>query len=114
MLALKTVLADADKVDVLLFDEIDTGISGRIAQMAGKVLKTLSGFHQVISITHLAQIAALADEHFLVEKESNKEATETRIRRLGKEEKTIEVARLLSGEKVTDAAIKSAKELMKQ
>lgn len=112
MLALKTVLADADKIDVLIFDEIDAGISGRIAQKVGRVLKKLSGYHQVISVTHLAQIAALSDEHFLVEKEIEKDTTITKIRKLDKNERVIEVAKLLSGEKVTDASIKSAKELI--
>lgn len=112
MLAVKAVLADADNVDVLVFDEIDTGISGRIAQKVGRVMKSLAGYHQVIAITHLAQIAALADEHLLVEKESDGEATITKIRLLEKNEKVIEVAKLLSGEKVTDASIKSAKELI--
>ncbi len=112
MLALKTVLADADKTDVLIFDEIDTGISGKIAQKAGRVLKKLSEYHQVISITHLAQIAALAEEHFLVEKETGEDKTVTKIKKLDKNEKVIEIAKLLSGEKVTDASIKSAKELI--
>lgn len=112
MLALKTVLADADKTDVLIFDEIDTGISGKIAQKAGRVLKKLSEYHQVISITHLAQIAALANEHFLVEKETDNDITVTKIKKLDKNEKVIEVAKLLSGEKITDASIKSAKELI--
>lgn len=112
MLALKTVLADADKTDVLIFDEIDTGISGKIAQKVGRVLKMLSEYHQVISITHLAQIAALAEEHFLVEKESDKDKTVTKIKKLDKNEKVIEVAKLLSGEKITDSSIKSAKELI--
>jgi DNA repair protein RecN (Recombination protein N) len=112
MLAVKTVLAEADNVDVLVFDEIDTGISGRIAQKVGRVMKSLAAYHQVIAITHLAQIAALADEHLLVEKESDGEATITKIRLLEKNEKVIEVAKLLSGEKVTDASIKSAKELI--
>ncbi|HMQ78580.1 MAG TPA: DNA repair protein RecN [Ignavibacteria bacterium] len=112
MLAVKSVLAGADKVDILVFDEIDTGISGRIAQKVGRVMKGLSGFRQVIAITHLAQIAALADEHLLVEKETEGNSTITRIRPLDKNEKVIEVAKLLSGEKVTDASIKSAKELM--
>ena len=112
MLAVKTVLADADKVDILVFDEIDTGISGRIAQKVGKVIKKLSDYHQVIAITHLAQIAALAEEHFEVSKETEGESTITKIRMLDKKEKVIEVAKLLSGEKVTDASIKSAKELI--
>lgn len=112
MLAVKSVLAGADKVDILVFDEIDTGISGRIAQKVGRVMKGLSSYRQVIAITHLAQIAALADEHLLVEKETEGNSTITKIRPLDKNEKVIEVAKLLSGEKVTDASIKSAKELM--
>jgi len=112
MLAVKSVLAGADKVDILVFDEIDTGISGRIAQKVGRVMKGLSEYRQVIAITHLAQIAALADEHLLVEKETEGAATVTKIRPLDKNEKVIEVAKLLSGEKVTDSSIKSAKELM--
>ena len=112
MLAVKSVLAEADKIDILVFDEIDTGISGRIAQKVGRVMKHLSEFRQVIAITHLAQIAALADEHYIVEKETEGAATVTKIRVLDKKEKVMEVAKLLSGEKVTDASIKSAKELM--
>ncbi|MFI5164889.1 MAG: hypothetical protein ACHQHP_06555, partial [Bacteroidia bacterium] len=112
MLAIKTALAGADRVDTLIFDEIDAGISGRIAQKVGKVMKNLSEYRQVVSVTHLAQIAALADEHFLVEKETNGESTLAKIKKLEKNEKVIEVAKLLSGEKVTDASIKSAKELM--
>lgn len=116
MLALKTVLAGADRINVLVFDEIDTGISGRIAQKVGRVLKKLSSYHQVISVTHLAQIAALADEHFLVEKEEEKSAaggkTVTKIRKLDNKERVIEIAKLLSGEKVTDSSIRSAKELI--
>jgi DNA repair protein RecN (Recombination protein N) len=112
MLAVKSVLADADKVNTLVFDEIDTGISGRIAQKAGRVMKNLSAHRQVIAITHLAQIAALGDEHLLVEKETEGESAVTKIRTLNKNEKIIEIAKLLSGENVTDASIKSAKELI--
>ncbi len=113
MLAIKTALAEADRVDTLIFDEIDAGISGRIAQKVGIVMKKLSGYRQVISVTHLAQIAALADDHFLVEKETEGARTLAKIKKLAKNEKVIEVAKLLSGEKVTDASIKSAEELMK-
>jgi DNA repair protein RecN (Recombination protein N) len=113
MLAIKTVLSEADKTGILVFDEIDAGISGRVAQKVGKVMKKLSSGHQIIAITHLAQIAALADEHMLVEKDVEGPVTITKIRSLDKNEKVIEVAKLLSGEKVTDASIKSAKELMK-
>jgi len=112
MLAVKNVLADADNVDVLIFDEIDTGISGRIAQKVGRVLKKLSEYHQVISITHLAQIAALAEQHFVVSKDDEGDKTYTKIKKLDKNERIMEVAKLLSGEKITDASIKSAKELI--
>jgi len=113
MLAIKSVLAESDRTRTLVFDEIDTGISGRIARKAGLLLRKLSASHQVIAITHLPQIAALADEHFLVEKETGDDATIARIKKMLHSEKVLEVARLLSGEKVTDAAIKSARELMK-
>lgn len=112
MLAVKTVLAGADHVGTLIFDEIDTGISGRIAQKAGKVIKKLSDSHQVIAVTHLAQIAAQADEHFTVEKETDGSTTFTKIRKLNKQEKVTEIAKLLSGEKVTEATIRSAKQLI--
>lgn len=112
MLAVKNVLADADNVDVLIFDEIDTGISGRIAQKVGRVLKKLSEYHQVISITHLAQIAALAEQHFVVSKDDEGDKTYTKIHKLNNNERVMEVAKLLSGERVTDASIKSAKELI--
>jgi len=112
MLAIKTVLAGADRASTLIFDEIDTGISGRIAQKAGRVIKKLSESHQVIAVTHLAQIAALANEHFTVEKETDSTSTFTKIRKLNKQEKIVEIAKLISGEKITDASIKSAKQLI--
>ena len=107
MLAVKTVLADSDNVSTLIFDEIDTGISGRVAQKAGRVMKKLSEYHQVISITHLAQIAALADQHFVVEKESEGESTFTKIRKLDKNEKVIEVAKLLAAKKSQMPALRA-------
>lgn len=112
MLSIKAVLSEADKTGILVFDEIDTGISGRIATKVGSVMKKLSRSHQIIAITHLPQIAALAEEHLLVEKETEGAAAITKIRKLDKNEKVIEVAKLLSGEKITDASIKSAKELI--
>jgi len=112
MLAIKTTFAEADNISTLIFDEIDIGISGRIASKVGKAIKELSQSHQVISITHLAQIAALADEHFVVSKKTEGEETITEITKLEPKEKILEVAKLLSGEKVTDASIKSAKELI--
>jgi DNA repair protein RecN (Recombination protein N) len=112
MLALKTILAKSERLPLLIFDEIDVGVSGRIAQAVGKSLKALSQFHQVIAITHLPQIAGLADQHFVVEKVEEKKRTTTRMRRLTDEERVEEVAKLMSGAEVTAAGLRSARELM--
>ena len=112
MLALKSILAKSDRLPVLIFDEIDVGVSGRVAQAVGRSLKNLSKFHQVIAITHLPQIAGLADTHFAVEKKERGERTSTGMRRLSLEEQVREVARLLSGAEVTDAGLVGARELM--
>ncbi|MGC8595888.1 MAG: DNA repair protein RecN [Candidatus Kryptoniota bacterium] len=112
MLALKTILAKSDRLPVLVFDEIDTGISGRIAAKVGKSLKNLSSFHQIIAITHLPQIAGKADRHFLVEKTLKGKRTVTRVRCLSDDERIQEVARLLSGDDITKAGIEGAKELI--
>lgn len=114
MLALKSTLAKTDKLPLLIFDEIDVGVSGRIAQKVGRALKNLSSFHQVISITHLPQIASLADHHFSIEKITNKERVISSIKKLPQSERITEIARLLSGEKVTEASLKSARELIGQ
>jgi DNA repair protein RecN (Recombination protein N) len=112
MLALKSALAQSDKTPLLIFDEIDTGVSGRIGQAVGISLKKLSSHHQVIAITHLPQIAGLADTHFAVEKiEANKKTT-TRLRKLGSDDRVKEIAKLLSGAEITEAGLKSARELM--
>jgi DNA repair protein RecN (Recombination protein N) len=112
MLALKSVLAKNDKLPLLIFDEIDTGVSGRIAQKVGQNLKSLASFHQIIAITHLPQIAGLADNHYSVEKILSGERVISTIKKLNKEERIREVAKLLSGEEVTSTSLKSAKELM--
>ncbi|MDD8016807.1 MAG: DNA repair protein RecN [Bacteroidota bacterium] len=112
MLALKGALAASDKTPLLIFDEIDTGVSGRIGQAVGLSLKKLSKHHQVIAITHLPQIAGLADTHFSVEKTEANKKTSTRLRLLQNEERIKEVAKLLSGENITEAGLKSARELM--
>jgi len=112
MLALKSVLAKSDKLPLLIFDEIDSGISGNIAQKVGQALKSLASFHQIIAITHLPQIAAFSDHHYAVEKKTVDGRVVSSIRNLDDRGKVIEVAKLLSGEKVTDASIKSAKELI--
>lgn len=112
MLAMKTILAKSDRLPLLVFDEIDTGISGRIGAKVGRSLKTLSGFHQIIAITHLPQIAGMADTHFRVEKEVKGKRAVTRVARLSEDERILEVARLLSGDDVTQSSISGAKELI--
>ena len=111
MLAIKAVLADCDEIGTLIFDEIDTGISGRTAQMVSEKMNVISRDHQIICITHLPQIAAMADTHFLIEKQAKKNHTQTSIRRLCQEESVTELGRMLGGVKITDTVLKSAKEM---
>ena len=113
MLALKTILADTDKIPCLIFDEIDTGVSGRTAQIVGEKLYQISRNHQVICITHLPQIACLADSHFLIEKIENETATKTKINRLSKNKIVHEIGRLLGG-KLTEITLKHAEEMINQ
>ncbi|MFZ1080480.1 MAG: DNA repair protein RecN [Candidatus Kryptoniota bacterium] len=112
MLALKNILAKSDRLPLLVFDEIDTGISGRIAAKVGRSLKNLSGFHQIIAITHLPQIAGNADAHFRVEKIIKGKRAVTQVNKLSDDERVLEVARLLSGDDVTQASISGAKEMI--
>ncbi len=111
MLSLKSTLAKNDKLPLLIFDEIDVGVSGRIAQKVGNVLKALAEYHQIIAITHLPQIAGLADHHYEVKKTDDKSRTSSSIEKLTDEGRVREVAKLMSGEKVTKASIKGAQEL---
>jgi len=112
MLAIKTVLSENDNIGILVFDEIDAGISGRIAQKVGNTLKKLAVSHQIICITHLPQIAANSDRHFNVSKSDDNNETKAYINILDDNEKINEVAKLLSGEKITESTINSAKELI--
>ncbi|MCB9206802.1 MAG: DNA repair protein RecN [Ignavibacteriales bacterium] len=112
MLAIKSVMAKTEKLPLLVFDEIDTGISGRIAQKVGKILRDLSASHQIISITHLPQIAACANHHYSVQKETNSDRVVSLIKKLNEEEKVVEIAKLLSGEKITQSNLNAAKELL--
>ncbi|HRI46209.1 MAG TPA: DNA repair protein RecN [Ignavibacteriaceae bacterium] len=112
MLALKSSLAKNDKLPLLIFDEIDTGVSGRIAQKVGLALKSLAKYHQIIAITHLPQIAGLGDVHFMVEKNDIAGRVVSTIKMLTAEERIREVAKLMSGEEITDSSLKSARELM--
>ena len=111
MLALKSVLADEDSVGTLIFDEIDTGISGRTAQKVSAKLKQLSGAHQVICITHLPQIAAAADKHFEISKQVEGSRTVTDVAALDEEASVKELARMLGGAKITDNVINNAREM---
>ncbi|MBQ8662842.1 MAG: DNA repair protein RecN [Eubacterium sp.] len=111
MLALKTVLAENDEIETLIFDEIDSGISGRTAQMVAEKMKQTGKNHQIICITHLPQIAAMADTHFLIEKTTEGGSTVSNIRTLSEEESIQELARMLGGVKITDTVIQSAREM---
>lgn len=111
MLAIKAVLADTDDIPSLIFDEIDTGISGRTAQMVSEKLAYIAGSHQVICITHLPQIAAMADTHFEIAKAAVDGSTATTIRELDQDEMVRELARLLGGVKITDAVLDNAREM---
>lgn len=111
MLAVKTVLADNDNIDTLIFDEIDTGISGRTAQKVSEKMALISKNHQLICITHLPQIAAMADKHYIIEKEVEENRTITKVRELKKEEEISELARMLGGVSITETTMDSAREM---
>lgn len=111
MLAFKSVFADKEGTDTLIFDEIDTGISGKTAWKVSEKLGKLSGGHQIICITHLPQIAAMADTHFLIEKQVNNDRTATRIYKMSEEESLSELARLLGSGSVTQAVLGNAREM---
>lgn len=114
MLAMKTILAKNDRLPLLIFDEIDTGVSGRIAQKVGTALKNLADYHQIIAITHLPQIAAMGEHHYVVAKSEKKGRTVTEIRKLHPDQQAAEVARLVSGETVTETSLKAAQELIEK
>ncbi len=113
MLGIKTIMADADDIDTLIFDEIDTGISGRTAQKVAEQMKILSRTHQIICITHLPQIASMADNHLKIEKKSEDDSTSTEIFVLNEEESVEELARMLGGAKITEAVLENAREMKK-
>ncbi|MBD5457261.1 MAG: DNA repair protein RecN [Lachnospiraceae bacterium] len=111
MLALKTVLADKDEIETLIFDEIDTGISGKTAWKVSEKMGILGQKHQLICITHLPQIAAMADSHFQIEKSVERERTTTRIRELEEAESVEELARMLGGASITENVLNNAREM---
>lgn len=112
MLALKNVLLSSDIVESLVFDEVDAGIGGRTAETVGRKLKSLAKNRQVLVITHLPQIAAMSDIHFTVQKSASGNRTITAVQRLNRNEKIREIARMLSGEKITDITLKHAEEMV--
>ncbi len=112
MLAIKNVLASADNVPTMIFDEIDTGISGRAAHKVGIKLSEIAQKRQVLCVTHLAQIAAMGDTHFLIEKQSDDKRTYTKVRKLDFEERKHEIARIISGDSDSEITLKSAEELL--
>lgn len=111
MLAIKTILADRDETESLIFDEIDTGISGRTAQMVSEKMAQIGRRHQVLCITHLPQIAAMADQHFEIRKDVVDQDTVTRIHALDEESSVRELARMLGGAKITDSVLANADEM---
>ena len=114
MLALKTVIADQDDIPTLIFDEIGTGVSGRAAQKIGIKLQEISGYRQVLCVTHLSQIAVMADNHLLIEKTTSGERTETMVKHLDMEGRIREIARIMSGENPSELMLKNAEELLIQ
>ena len=112
MLALKTTLAKSERLPILVFDEIDTGISGAIARKVGENMRDLATYHQIVAITHLPQIASLGNVHLRVSKSVLDGRTRTTVDRLSDEEHTAQVATLISGAEITDAALESARELI--
>jgi DNA repair protein RecN (Recombination protein N) len=112
MLAIKSILAEADAVPVLVFDEIDAGIGGRVAEAVGRKLKAIAKNRQVLCITHLPQIASQARTHYQVSKETRKGRTVTTVRRLSDGERVEEIARMLGGSTVTETAVKHAREMI--
>ena len=112
MLGLKALVLTSSVVPTLLFDEVDTGIGGRVAEIVGKKLKQVAALHQVISVTHLPQIAAMADSHYVVRKEVDNGRTFTQVERLSEPERVSEVARMLGGVKITERTVRHAEELI--
>lgn len=111
MLALKGILAEADKIPLLIFDEVDAGIGGKTAESVGNRLKNLAKRHQILCITHLPQIAAMADHHIMIEKSQKQDSVYVKVKELSSEEREQEIARMLSG-KITDISLSHARELL--
>ena len=113
MLALKNVIAENDSIGTLIFDEIDTGVSGRAAQKIGIKLKQISRLRQVLCVTHLAQMAVMADNHLLIEKNIQGDRTVTTVRTLDHEQRKYEIARIMGGENITELMLENAEQYLK-
>jgi DNA repair protein RecN (Recombination protein N) len=112
VLALKAILAKTDSVETVVFDEVDAGIGGSVAEVVGRKLSQLARHHQVICITHLPQIAKFADQHYRIAKHVIKGRTRTTLTALNEEERYREIARMLGGEIITQTTLKHAKEML--
>ena len=112
MLALKTVFVDKDNIPSVIFDEIDTGISGRIAQSVSEKMYAISINHQVFCVTHLPQIASMSDVHYCVSKETKNGKTYTNVDMLSQTEKELEIAKMIGGAEVTNITIENSRELI--
>ena len=112
MLAIKSILCESGNLPAIIFDEIDTGVSGEVANNMGSIMKKMSNHLQVISITHLPQIASKGKQHYKVFKETKEDTTITKITQLNRDERLVEIAQILSGENPSQAAIDNAKELL--
>ena len=112
ILALKAILAKSDSVETVVFDEVDAGIGGDVAEVVGKKLKNLAQHHQIVCITHLPQIAKFGDHHFKIEKNVKDGRTKTQITPLNDKERIIEIARMLGGVKITSTTLEHARELL--
>jgi DNA repair protein RecN (Recombination protein N) len=113
MLAIKSLVLNPGDIPTLLFDEVDAGIGGAVAEVVGKKLKQVAAAHQVICVTHLPQIAALADSHYVVRKEVSRGRTSTKVKQLKEGERVEEIARMLGGVKITDKTLRHAEEMVK-
>ena len=113
MLALKSILNKQDTVPVMIFDEVDTGIGGKVAEKVGHRLKKVAAGRQVFSITHLPQIAGMAQAHYRVQKDVSGKRTQSTIRELTLDERVEEIARMSGGEKITEATLKHAREMLR-
>ena len=114
MLAMKNVLSEQDRVNTLVFDEVDTGVSGRAAQKVAEKMAKIARYKQVLCVTHLPQLAAMADAHYSVEKGEQGGRTLTSVKRLDREQRRREIARLTGGATVSDTMLQGAEELLSQ